>query len=217
MCSIDCADAICEVLEQSGLYRVKMIGPDSFPKLEFIEENIKNADCIVIPVGLGDSDQFDHHLINKKKMVQNYVKNGGKYLGICMGSYFADHHYFDILTGVTAEQYIKRKNKTVRRSTHDIVDLIWGSKQATVYFHDGAAFIPVDNNKISGIIIARYKNGDVAAMIQSYGRGTVGVVGPHPEAMKWWFYSQNRNTNRWHDCVRHDLMLDLVIKLMHED
>jgi len=211
---MDCSDAICEVLNQSGLYKAKMIGPSSYPELEFNKQNIKDADCLVFPGGWGDSDQFDKNLINKKSIVSDYVGNGGRYLGICMGSYFAGDHYFDILTGAKAVQYIKRKNSTIKRSTHDIVELTWNNVEGyNTYFHDGAAFIPT-HGTIPAKIIAKYKNGDVAAMIQPHKKGMVGVIGPHPEAMKWWFYSQTRIKDGWKNCIQHDLFLDFVKKLM---
>jgi len=211
---MDCSDAICEVLNQSGLYKAKMIGPSSYPELEFNKQNIKDADCLVFLGGWGVSDQFDKNLINKKSIVSDYVGNGGRYLGICMGSYFAGDHYFDILTGAKAVQYIKRKNSTIKRSTHDIVELTWNNVEGyNTYFHDGAAFIPT-HGTIPAKIIAKYKNGDVAAMIQPHKKGMVGVIGPHPEAMKWWFYSQTRIKDGWKNCIQHDLFLDFVKKLM---
>lgn len=214
MCSLDCSDAVCEVLNQSGLYKAKMIGPSSYPELEFNEENIKKANCLVFPGGWGNSDQFDDKLIKHKSVVENYIKNGGRYLGVCMGAYFAGKHYFDILTGADAVQYIKRKKSTVKRSTHDIVELTWNNIDGyNTYFHDGAAFVPT-HGTIPAKIIGKYKNGDAAAIIQPYKKGMVGVIGPHPEAMKWWFYSQPRITNEWKTSIQHDLFLDFVGKLM---
>jgi len=214
MCSTDCSDAVCEVLNQSGRYKAKMIGPSSYPEMEFNEENIKKADCLVFPGGWGDSDQFDDRLTKHRLMVKNYVENGGRYLGVCMGAYFAGHHYFDILTGATAVQYIKRKNSTIKRSTHDIVELTWNNVSGyNTYFHDGAAFVPT-HEYIPAKIIAKYKNGDAAAIIQPHKKGMIGVVGPHPEAMKWWFYSQTRIKDGWKDGIQHDLFLDFVKRLM---
>lgn len=213
MCSVDCADAVCEVLNDSGLYEARMIGPDSHPKIEFTAENIKDADCLVMPGGLGDSDQFDYELIDDREMVSNYVASGGVYLGICIGSYFASHHYFDILTDVKAVQYIKRKKATIKRSEHDVVNIVWENVEVPMYFHDGAAFVPT-KGEVKGSIIARYTNGDIAAMIQKFHKGKVGVIGPHPEAKKWWFYSQTRIRHRWKDSIQHNLLLDFVNQLL---
>ena len=215
MCSTDCSDAVCEILNKSGLFKTKTIGPSSYPELKFNDKNIEKADCIVFPGGWGDSDQFDKDLVNHKLVVKNYVENGGKYLGICMGAYFAGPHYFDILRGIDVVQYIKRKNSTIRRPTHNIVELIWNNtgEEYNTYFHDGAAFIPIRRTKNTRIA-AKYKNGDAAAIIQKCKRGVVGVIGPHPEAMKWWFYSQPRITDKWKTCIQHNLFLDFFKTLM---
>jgi glutamine amidotransferase-like uncharacterized protein len=214
MCSVDCADAVCEVLNNSGLYEARMIGPDSYPRLPFTAENIQDADCLVMPGGLGDSDQFDYELIDDRKMVCDYVAKGGKYLGICQGAYFAGHHYFNILTDLKAVQYIKRRKSCVKRLDHDVVNIVWEDVgEVPMYFHDGAAFIPT-KKEIKANVIGRYLNSDIAAMIQKYRKGRVGVIGPHPEAMKWWFYSQTRIRHRWKDSIQHKLLLDFIKKLL---
>jgi len=213
MCSLDCADAVCEILNQSGLYEAVMFGPSSHPKLNFSN----NVDCIVMPGGLGDSDQYDYILKNTEleTQIKKYVYDGGNYLGICMGAYFAGHYYFDLLTSYNAVQYIKRYNSSTKRTNHDVVDIIWNNKGPySTYFHDGAAFIPYGNKIESADVIARYTNGDIAAMIQKYNKGKVGVIGPHPEARKWWFYSQTRIKNNWKDSIQEELFLDFVKRLL---
>jgi glutamine amidotransferase-like uncharacterized protein len=216
MCSVDCSDAVCDVLNQTGLYDAKMIGPSSYPYIEFSTENIQDVNCIVMPGGWGDSDQFDKRLPSTKTFVQDYVQKGGKYLGICMGSYFASHHYYDLLQGYTAKQYIKRKDSTVKKDGPHIVDISWRkSPLQSMYFHDGAAFIPNGEEiKQKTKILGKYTNGDIAALTQKCGKGKLGLVGPHPEALKWWFYSQRRIKENWKDSIRHDLFLDLVTELL---
>ena len=216
MCSIDCADATCEVLNQSGFYDAKMIGPDSHPYLKFTAENLSIADCLIMPGGDGDADQFDNDLFKYKDMVANYVSEGGRYLGICQGAYFAGQYYFNLLHGYDSKQYIKRKGSTIKRCGPSVVNIKWrGSEDRPVYFHDGAAFIPTESNKFtSADVFARYKNKDAAALIQSYKRGKVGVIGPHPEAMRWWFYTQTKVKEGWKGEMQHDLLLELVEELL---
>ena len=72
-------------------------------------------DLVAIPGGVGDSDSFERLFRNNKKVVQNFVNNGGAYLGICMGAYWADRNYFDIIEDVRATQYIKRPHTDTRR------------------------------------------------------------------------------------------------------
>lgn len=217
MCSIDCADAIFDVLKASGNYEARLIGPDSFPHLIVTDTILSKASCLVVPGGLGDADQYDDSLLRKlSPHIKRYVAAGGSYLGICAGAYFAGHHYMNILQKNTkAVQYVKRKGKTIDHENHDVVTVDWDGEQQTVFFYDGAAFVPRKGcTQISGEIVARYLNGDAAAIIQSYKKGYVGVMGPHPEAQKWWFYSQTRIRHRWRDCIQHKLLLNFAGRLL---
>lgn len=218
MCSIDCADAACDVLNNSGQYHVRMIGPDSYPFVEFTQENISISDCLIFPGGLGDADQFDNDLFRHKQMIQNYVNQGGKYLGICQGSYFTSKHYFDLLTGMKAVQHIKTKKASTRRTGPSIVPLNWNDHGSVpVYFHDGAAFVPTEKEIPRDCeVLATYANGDPAAIIQRCEQGMVGAIGPHPEAQKWWFYSQSSVRDGWKTAVQHDLLLEFVDILIHD-
>lgn len=217
MCSMDCAEGVLSVLNGSGKYQAALIGPGSFPFHPITLNKLKEATMLVIPGGWGDSDQFDNSLLRSNAGdIRNYVAAGGKYLGICMGSYLAGHHYIDLLAKNTkAVQYVRRKLSTIKHEKHAVVSLDWGGQEKTVYFHDGAAFVPRKRyRRISGKIVARYRNGDAAALIQKYKKGVVGVVGPHPEAHKWWFYSQTRIRKRWRDCIHHELLVGFVESIL---
>lgn len=218
MCSIDCADGLMDVLDKAGNYAAILVGPGSLPKKELTPEILQSADCLVIPGGTGDAIKFKKSKLKSiKKDLQRYIRKGGKYLGICMGAYFADRNYFDLLSKNTrAVQYVRRKNSTINHEKRAIVTVNWLDKEKNIYFHDGAAFIPsLWYSRISGDIIATYQNKDAAALIQKYGEGKVGVIGPHPEAQKWWFYVQPKIKNRWLDCIQHELLLDFLKKMLH--
>ena len=215
MCSYDCADATCEVLNKSNLYNAQLIGPDSFPYVHFCKKNISKAKCLVFPGGEGDADQFDKHLTFYRRVVVNYVNNGGKYLGICQGSYFASKHYFNLLSGYVARQYIKTNKPSTRRCGPAIVDIKWqDDTDRTIYFHDGAAFIPESKVKEETKILGIYKNDTIASLIQRHKKGAVGVIGPHPEAMRWWFYCQRIIRSGWTNELQHDILLDIMKNLL---
>jgi glutamine amidotransferase-like uncharacterized protein len=215
MCSMDCADATVDILNQNG-YNAHFVGPDSYPYLSFNAENLAKAECLVMPGGMGDADQFDETLLFKKDMVREYVSNGGAYLGICQGSYFASKHYFNILEGVVAKQHIKTKNSSTKRTGPTIVPLTWlGNGPYQTYFHDGAAFVSEEETKqIPGLVLSRYENGDPAALIQKRGKGLVAVMGPHPEAPKWWYYSQSAVKYGWKYGIQHWMLLDIMKRLL---
>jgi glutamine amidotransferase-like uncharacterized protein len=218
MCSIDCADGLRDVLDSAGNYTTTLVGPGSIPKKELTPEILKSADCLVIPGGTGDAAKFKKSKLKAiKKELQDYVRTGGRYLGICMGAYFADRNYFDLLAKNTrAVQYVKRKQSTITHEKRAIVTVNWQGKEKSMYFHDGTAFVPSFwSSKISGEIIAVYNNNDAAALIQKSGQGKIGLIGPHPEAQKWWFYVQAKIRNRWLDCIQHQLVLNFFKKLLH--
>ena len=215
MCSIDCVDATCDVLNSSGIVEAKMIGPDSFPLIELNEENLHKASCIVFPGGDGDADQFDNSLIFKRKLIEDYVSSGGRYLGICQGAYFAGKHFFNLLRGFDAVQHIKRNGAQIKRSGSNIIDIKWKDERIyPIYFHDGAAFVTTSEQPAFTNILAHYLNGDVACLIQAHKKGRVGVIGPHPEAQKWWFYSQTKIKNGWTYCIQTPLLVQLIQELL---
>ena len=217
MCSIDCADAVLDVLNFSGKYEARFVGPSSFPYSILSESLLASADCLVIPGGSGDADQYDDSFLRiLAPLIKSYLAKGGRYMGICAGGYFAGHHYMSILQPSTkVVQYVRRKNSTVKHEDHDVVTVDWAGEKRTIYFHDGGAFVPRRwFNRMSGAVVARYSNGDAAAIIQNYKKGRVGVMGPHPEAQKWWFYSQTRINKRWRDCIQHELLLSFTERLL---
>lgn len=195
----ECADALVKIL--SAHYNVKRITHRTLTA-----KTLKKIDCIAFPGGLGDSDVFDDVLLDRKKVVQTYMKNGGKYLGICMGAYFAGHYYFDVLDGVDTVRYIKRPGADVSREDETITSVTWNSKPYDMYFFDGCSVVG-DINKLQ--VFATYKNGDVMAAIQ----GRVGMIGCHPESFEDWYESPEM-IPFWHQGVHHKLLLDFVDKLM---
>jgi len=92
-------------------------------------------------------------------------------------------------------QEIEEPGSQVDDEDDTIVQVDWsfsaGKKQGTterkrwVYFQDGPMFTLSDHSPTT--VLARYSsNGDVAAMLNRYGKGWVANVGPHPEADKAW-------------------------------
>jgi glutamine amidotransferase-like uncharacterized protein len=212
MCSIDCADGVVDSLDTS-IYNIKLVGPGSVPKLKLTQDLLESADIFVVPGGTGDADKFHKSKLKAiGPMLKSYIHNGGRYLGICMGAYFAGDEYFNILSEKTnADRYVEMKDASVKHDKHAVVSVTWKGKQIDLYFHDGTVFT---GDKLIGEIVATYSNGAAAALIQSSGRGKIGVIGPHPEAQKWWFYVKSKIKNRWIDCTHKNLLSDFVKMLL---
>ena len=166
-----------------------------------------DVDMIAVPGGFGDSDSYDNLLKNNAKAIQNYVYNGGKYLGICMGAYWAGKHYFDIVDEVNPVQYIKRPNTDTHRPHAKAIDVVWDGEPDKMFFYDGCALV---GNRRKFKTIATYANGDPMAIIQ----GNIGLIGCHPESEQFWYDSYKYMYPHWHNGRHHKMLLNFVNRLM---
>ena len=200
----------CSVQSCNGI--IKALGPDYTYKL-YTKHEIENnffdsVDLACFPGGVGDSDSHDTYFRHNGSLITNYIKSGGRYLGICMGAYWADRHYFNLLYGVEARQYIKRPNTCTRRSYSKAIECNWNGTDDRFFFYDGPAFVGDESNYE---VIARYKNGDPAAIIQ----GRIGLIGPHLESEEYW-YDKPYLHRHWHENRHHKLLKRFVDKLMEK-
>ena len=131
-----------------------------------------------MPCGFGDANSFSRLFKANQNGVRQFVRNGGKYLGICMGAYWAGIDYFDVAVDLTIGQYIERPTSDIDYEGPTVANVIWNGSSETMYFYDGCAIIGDDNMDI----VAKYANGDAMAIIQ----GNIGIIGCHPEAQQWW-------------------------------
>lgn len=144
-----------------------------------------------------------------KKPLQDYVSNGGHYLGFCLGAYMAGPGYgFDLLPrGVTVGSEIEQRNSQVTKDDDTVIQVDWTFQDGKtepnrwLYFQEGAFIKGLDGR--NGAVLARYsKSRDVAASVTIRGKGSVGLVGPHPEADESWCKSLSN------DCVPADWLDD---------
>ena len=197
-CSVQSDNGIIEAL--SPYYRFKI-----FTKHELEEDFFDDVDCICIPGGIGDAEKFNMCFENNQDAVKQFLRNGGKYLGICMGGYWAGSEYFDILKDCDTTQYITRPNTDTRRPHAKNLSVIWNGESKNMFFYDGFAVV---GDKTKFETVASYMNGDPMAIIQN----NIGIIGCHPEATKHWFdgYSWMKNKYQNH----HNLLLEFVNNLM---
>lgn len=178
-----------------------------FDESDITPEFIKQFDLIVFPGGIGDSDKFkDLFHWRKASIVNDYVQSGGKYLGICMGAYWAGSHYFDILRGIDTVQYIKRPGADITRSYGTVAEIEWLGNKKEMYFYDGCAIVGSGNYDT----IAKYKNDDPMAVIQ----GNVGLIGCHPESSKYWYDTWSYMPAKWHNREHYYLLRDFIRRMM---
>jgi len=175
-----------------------------FSKKTISEINFSNIDLVAFPGGTGNADLFNRIIHKNSSIIQDYIANGGKYLGICMGAYWASKHYFHLVKDVEIQQYITRPKAEVRRSYQTTVEVTWNRKPTQMFFFDGCAFTGKGFRTI-----ARYSNGDAMAIIQK----NVGLIGCHPESRETW-YKRKYMRPHWHGGEHHKLLQEFVSELL---
>lgn len=200
-CSVQSTNGVINAL--SSNYNFKL-----FSKNEVEEGFFDDVDMVVFPGGIGDSDSYDTILKNNKDVVVDFVTRGGKYLGICMGAYWAGKDYFNILDKVDAVQYIRRPNACTRRPHAKNMPVVWRNQPCNMFFYDGCALVGDENSPYE--TIATYSNGDNMAIIQN----RIGLIGCHPESEKFWYDGYSWLKGKYHNGTQHELLLNFVNELM---
>jgi len=180
-----------------------------FDKTQVNESTLAGVDIVAFPGGIGDSDSYDKFFRRRaENTIADYVANGGHYLGICMGAYWAGSRYFDILDGVDAVQYITRPGADIRRSYGTTAPVLWNNCAEDMYFYDGCALVG-DETKFT--TVARYANGDPMAIFQ----GRIGIIGCHPESQEYWYQKPWQYINsKWHNQRHWNLLLEFADQLV---
>jgi GMP synthase-like glutamine amidotransferase len=176
-----------------------------FSKNEVEDVFFDDVDMVAFPGGMGDSDSWHRILKPNKTKVLNFIARGGRYLGICMGAYWAGSHYFNILEGVDAVQYITQPGTDTRRPHAKAVEVTWNGTSERMFFYDGCALVGPGQYET----VATYANGDAMAIYQN----RVGIIGCHPESEHFW-YNYNYLKPHWHERRHHELLLDFTDQLM---
>jgi len=204
-CSTQCCDGVIRALSPN--YKVKIFTVD-----DDIDEVLNDVDGIIFPGGIGDSDSY-HNFFTRTRAnkVAAFVARGGRYVGICMGAYWAGSRYFDILDGIDVTQYIKRPTAEIKRSYGTVAEITYESdfSKDKMFFYDGGAVTLTDIHSTYQVK-ARYRNGDPMALIQN----NVGIIGCHPESEEFWYDMYLYIKNNWHEGRHHKWLLEFVDELM---
>ncbi|MBC7658882.1 MAG: hypothetical protein H7249_04165 [Chitinophagaceae bacterium] len=215
-----CAEAAADMVKQSGQHlEVHYIGPDE--DLTFSDAAFANAVLYVQPGGGDNLDEtYEKDIKPYRAYVRNFIKNGGRYLGICMGGYLAGQPGFDLIPGI-ADQYIRLDHAQVKHSGDTVVEVKWGDHQRTMFFQDGPFFKLSKQGLLTSKtqVLARYAslpNDDsaedaIAAMIAPFYQGKVAVIGPHPEATGSWYRESQLKAPLE---LTEDISLELILALL---
>ena len=197
-CSVQSGNGIIQSLGQYYNFKI-------FTKHELEDDFFDDVDIVTIPGGIGDSDAFEYLMRINGQRIRNFVASGGKYLGVCMGAYWADTDYLGLLDNVRVIQYIKSPGTDTRRPHAKEMPIDWNGKSTSMYFYDGCTY----TGSGSYDTVASYPNGDPMAIIQS----RVGLIGCHPEANWHWYDNYSWMRRMWHG-GRHSYLLEFVDQLI---
>ena len=200
-CRVQSGNGIMQALSSHYSFKI-------FTRHQVERDFFDDVDCVCIPGGIGDASSFDYLFSENGDSIKRFVRGGGKYLGICMGAYWAEHHYLDLLKDIRAEQYITRPSADTRRPHAKNQRVLWRGEEENMFFYDGCALVGsgIDTAKIWSL----YPTGDLMAVIQ----GNVGIMGCHPESQLHWYASYSWMQGLYHNGHHHKLLLDFVDELM---
>lgn len=197
-CSVQSGNGIMKSLEDHYHFKI-------FTKHEVEDDFFNDVDVICFPGGIGDVESFDSLTKANREQINRFMENGGKYLGICMGAYWASDEYFGFLKNISVEQYITRPGTDTRRPHAKNLNVEWLGDDCNMFFYDGCAFGPGQYE-----IIAKYKNDDPMAIIQD----NIGLIGCHPESQASWYEEYSWMRGKYHNGKHHELLLEFVNKLV---
>jgi hypothetical protein len=199
-CSVQSSNGIISSLDSK--YNFKLFSKNALEKDFF-----KKVDMIAVPGGFGDSNSYEKLFQHNGQRVIDFINNGGRYLGICMGAYWAGSHYFSLLDSVDAVQYLNRPGTDTRRPHAKNMPVTWRGEPMKIFWYDGCALVG-DDTKFE--TVATYVNGDAMAIFQN----RLGLIGCHPESQSFWYESYSWMKAHYHNGAHHKLLLNFTNELM---
>ena len=183
--SIDgCPEAVAAALARSRWdLSVRFVGPrEQLP----LEPGVLAQARLYAQPGGGGLRRAHRKMRTAAGAIREFVRSGGGYLGFCLGGYLAgETPGFGLLPGDT-DRFISSPGADPDHDGDSLVTLTWCGRPRRMFFQDGPWF-DLDPARGPAEVFARYGNGLPAAVVAPFGRGSVGVVGPHPEASPDWY------------------------------
>lgn len=200
----DCAPTIASVLRKAKRpFRVAYVGPGTGRELN--ADILRQATLYVQPGGGSDLETTWNDLEPAADDLRAWVKAGGSYLGLCFGAYLAGSNPgLGLLPGDTFG-WAGSEGSTVPDDRDTVIPVTWRGSERHMYFQDGPGFRL--KKSADATVLATYPNGVPAALVATYGKGRVGVSGPHPEATRTWYENADLENP---DGYRLDLAHDLI-------
>jgi glutamine amidotransferase-like uncharacterized protein len=192
----ECPEALADLLRSAGWgFEVEYVGDDEV--LDLSADTLAAAALYAQPGGGNSVKRAYRQMKRSADPLREYIRTGGRYLGVCMGGYLAGHWRGFCLLPEDTDQFITSPGASVTHAEDTLVDVDWRGRRHRMFFQDGPVFRLPAVTPAGVTVLARYaSNGEVAAMVAPFGRGKVGVCGPHPEAPDEWYEAHGLTVER---------------------
>lgn len=204
----DCPEAAAAIAQSAGL-RVKFVSQvGELPAL------LRNTAVFVI----GGTEDDLHPLMKAftpkvTEALKDYLRRGGRYLGICGGGFVASTGWNEGRTFVKGLGIIPAQSKVYRNDfAARIIPVRWHGNDRPMYFKAGPSFQLVSGSG-DVQVVANYEDGSIAALMCSYGQGKLAVCGPHPEARPAWI-DEAKDGRQWTSST--ELAVDFLRDLLSD-
>lgn len=197
-------EAISSVVQQLGL-PVRYIA-----NLDALPTQLGDARVFII----GGTDDDVEPLLQRftpalRSTLKTYLRQGGRYLGICGGAYLAslgwpeEDRFVEGLALVPAQSDGYDQDFEAK-----IYPVTWLGETRQMYYQAGPSFALAESTE-SVARLAYFEDRQLAALMSTFGAGKVAVSGPHPEAPDSWRAEALRGDQM-------DRNIDLALQLLQE-
>lgn len=158
-------------------FRVQYVGSKSNP---LTAQQLQHASLFAFPGGEVDDDTAKKDFAHEIPLVQRYVTNGGRFLGVCAGGFVMGQKGFGVFPG-EIDSYVGSPNAQAKDDKDQAIQINWRGQKRTVDFQDGNyAKVPAGTPGVT--VLGTYNNGLIAAGVAAHGKGKAGFSGPHFES-----------------------------------
>ncbi len=181
----------------------------SVSAVDIMRGKLDSLDVLIFPGGSG-SKELNNLGISGAQKVKNFVRNGGRILGICAGGYLLSTTPTYPSLALASAKNIDRKHYSRGRGLVEFSLTDKGlqifpelkNKRLFLQYYDGPVLAPVDSTQMNYIELARYVSdihankgipsgitpGKTFMLTENIGKGKIFIVAGHPEAtpgMRW--------------------------------
>ena len=145
------------------------------------ERKLEHFDFLIVPGGYTQEYMPALGRIGREA-IRNFIKEGGGYIGICVGAYIASERV-EVSgrpqgLGIMDIENIRKGGRGMREiylNEHPVTQGL--GKELEIYYQNGPEMVAGDNVEA----IATYRSGKPAIVASSFGEGKVICFSPHPE------------------------------------